>query len=366
MKPLSPVFAELARRYRRSQAGRTGQAIRVGPVQLKEVLQSAGCAEGDAREVAEGELKEAERVGVLELVRRNRRVADDISDIRLLPEKEAEFFRHIGGASPAEERQALSEQFTAARGAAVPERWRNGWTNFLEQKSQAASAGDSVEPFGRPAGEANAELLTLLPKLLAWDGESLRRFASCVLCGDSKRLEQLAGKLEVALEAITAGRIRTLDDLGIIPNPRSVPVHGPLRLKLDGEWLDFGRLHGAYRLSLSDIDRAEALETSASRCLTVENETSFHELAKLRSGVLLIQTSFPGSATLALLRRLPSVFEFHHFGDSDEPGFGILEDLRRRSGMDFQPLHMLRGRVPAEQESLGCPTLPSWPFYREN
>lgn len=363
MKPLSPVFAELARRYRRSAAGRTGQAIRVGPMKLEDVLRSAGCADGDAREVAERELKEAERIGVLELVRSHRRIADDFSDIRLVPEKETAFFRHLGASSPAEERQAMAEQFAAAMATEVPERWRAGWRAFLSAKRDAALAGGSVEPFERLAGACNAELLALLPKLLAWEGESLRRFASCLLCGSSKRLEQLAGPVERTLAEVTAGQITTLDDLGIVPNPRSALVHGSLRLRLDGEWLDLGRLHGAFRLSLADIERAEAIETSAVRCLTVENETSFHELAKLRSGVVLIQTSFPGSATLALLKRLPSTLECHHFGDSDEAGFQILEDLRRGSGRDFQPLHMERGRTRSEQEALGRPG-PEWPFYQ--
>ena len=157
-------------------------------------------------------------------------------------------------------------------------------------------------------------------------------------------------------------RRRQAQTSSIIPNPRSVLAHGPLPLKLDGEWLDFGRLRGAFRLSQSDIERVEAIHTAAVRFLTVENETSFHELAKLRPGVLLIQTSFPGSATLALLRRLPATLEFHHFGDSDEAGFAILRDLRERSGRDFQALHMERGRPNFEQESLGRPK-PDWPFY---
>ena len=94
----------------------------------------------------------------------------------------------------------------------------------------------------------------------------------------------------------------------------------------------------------------------------VENETSFHELAKLRSGVLLIQTSFPGSATLPLLECLPPTLEFHHFGDSDAAGFEIFHNLRKRSERGFQALHMERGRANFEQESLGRPKA-EWPFY---
>lgn len=159
------------------------------------------------------------------------------------------------------------------------------------------------------------------------------------------------------------GEIRALDDLGILPNPRFALIHGPLKLNLDGEWLDLRRLQGAFRLSESDISRAEDLLTTARRCLTVENETSFHELAKLQSGELLIHTSYPGSGTLRLLSRLPAGLEFWHFGDSDEAGFDILKVLRERSGRDFRPLHMQPGRIPFEQESLGRPLKNEWPFY---
>ena len=148
-----------------------------------------------------------------------------------------------------------------------------------------------------------------------------------------------------------------------MPNPRFVLLSGPLRLLLNGEWLDLGRLHGSFRLAQEDIERAKEITTTARRCLTVENETSFHELAKLRSGELLLQTSYPGSGTLALLRRLPATLEFWHFGDSDAAGFDILRDLRAKSGHNFQPLHMRQGHVPFEQESLGRPTMAVWPFY---
>jgi hypothetical protein len=221
----------------------------------------------------------------------------------------------------------------------------------------------------------NADILALLPKLLAWRGESLVRFASCVLCGHSKELEsmaalertgefagQLRGKLGRLLEEITGGAIRTLDDLGISANPRSALLHGPVRLLLDGAWLDLGPLAGPFRLSQTDIERAERIETAAQRCVTVENETTFCELAKTRGGELLICTSFPGSATLALLRRLPLELPCWHFGDSDAAGFEILRVLRERTGRDFQPLHMEPGRIPFEQESLGRPG-PRWPFY---
>ena len=172
---------------------------------------------------------------------------------------------------------------------------------------------------------------------------------------------------------------------------------------LQDEWLNFGMLRGPVRLSDTDINHAARIETTAIRCLTVENETSFHELAKLESGELLICTSYPGSATVAFLQKLPNTLEFWHFGDSDPEGFDILRDLRERSGRPFRALHMdwrscaaaeplkpterrlirtlLRSasmqaerqslsqmldagtKGKFEQESLGRPQRRNWPFY---
>jgi hypothetical protein len=49
---------------------------------------------------------------------------------------------------------------------------------------------------------------------------------------------------------------------------------------------------------------------------------------------LPIQTGYPGSATLTLLRRLPSVLEFRHFSDSDSGG-ETLRVLTQKSRRDF-------------------------------
>lgn len=376
MKPSSPVLEALADRYERSQAGRTGSAGRDLLVPLEDLLGEAGCREGAARAVAEQDLQAAEAAGWLRREPVHARDPHHIGRIRFSPEHEAALYAALKRESPSRKRDLLAAQFAAARAAPLPELWREPWQAWCDRMQAAASAGQSVLPFDREASEANALLLGVLPKLLAWQGESLVRFASCVLCGDSKRLEalaaleregefagQLRGKLGRLLEDITGGQRRTLDDLGIVANPRFALAHGPLRLRFGEHWLDCGLLQGAFRLAEQDLRRADELVIQARRCITIENETTFHELAKLGSGELLVQTSHPGSGTLALLRRLPPETEFHHFGDSDAAGFDILRVLREQTGRDVRPLHMKPGRLPAEQESLGRPTRSTWPFY---
>ncbi len=326
--------------------------------------------------MAERQLIEAEILGLIERVPLHRRDRSHIHQIRFSPAKERAFYDHLGQPSPSAQREALAAQFTTAMHLEVFPKWQTIWREWCERMATNSLSGGSIVSFDRTATAANVELLNLLAKLLWWEGESLVRFASCVLCGDSKKLEslssleregertgQLRGKLGRFLSEITGGQITSLDDLGIVATPRSVLLHGPLKLMSVSGILDLGLLQGPFRLSAVDLDRCTGITTSATRCLTVENETTFYELAKLESGVLLICTSYPGSATVKLLKLLPTSLEFWHFGDSDAAGFDILRVLREKSGKDFRPFLMQEGRTPFEQESLGKPQSKAWPFY---
>ncbi|MEI7728626.1 MAG: Wadjet anti-phage system protein JetD domain-containing protein [Verrucomicrobiota bacterium] len=398
----SPVLQTLVAQYTRSKAGRTGAVDRDWLMDFRALLRLAGCEDGEARVQAVCDLEMAERKGVIQ-VERHRRDRELIERIRLPLAQEAALFTLLGLLSPTHRRQEFSRQFALARYAAVPEPWRERWQTFCREYELAALQGTVTTPFSCDDPAGNAELLELLPKLLAWPGESLLRFASCVLCQDSKRLEQLSGRLAAALQQLSHGEIASLDDLGLVENPRTVLLHGPLRLDLRGQWLDLGRLRGASRISQMDIEAAALVEINARRCITIENETSFHELAKLQCGDLLIQTSYPGSGTRALLQRLPDVLEYWHFGDADADGFAILNQLRTITGKPFRSLHMRFRAEPCgpkllpddlrklqkmiksdslgperveleamlaaghkgafEQESLGRPVLAQFPFY---
>ncbi|MBL0128428.1 MAG: hypothetical protein IPP83_13460 [Flavobacteriales bacterium] len=371
------VLQALGDLYSTSAVGSRPEGGRDFIVDLSKLLGAANCRDGDDRAEAEACLRSLH--GSLLFLEGPRRDPGIIHRVRVKREQESVLFTRIGGRSPSQQRQALSDQFGVAASYVVPERWRVQWLSWCASKRKAALEGLAVGPFDKVATDENEEVLLLLPKLLAWEGESLVRFVSCVLCGNSKRLEelttrdkegphagQLRGKLGRLLEEVTGGQVRCLNDIGILHNPRSVLLHGPLVLEFGEGRLDLNLLESPIRLGLLDVKRAQAISSTADKCLTVENETTFHELAKLHSGVLLICTSYPGRATLALMERLPKEMQFWHFGDSDEAGFDIHRVLRERTARAIEPLHMERGRVPFEQEALGRPALACWPFYKLN
>ncbi len=174
----------------------------------------------------------------------------------------------------------------------------------------------------------------------AWPAGTLVRAASAEIAANSKWIDDRRPRLERMLHALAPGKISTLADIGLADPPRLCIAHGPLRLNVSGEWLDFGLLRSPFAVGEQDIKSGEVSVRRPARVLTVENETTFHQLAQLASGELLIHTSYPGSATLALLRALPADCECWHFGDSDPQGFDILRDLRERSRRAFRALAM--------------------------
>jgi hypothetical protein len=225
----------------------------------------------------------------------------------------------------------------------VPDRWTEGWKAFCGRNEAAAGRGTSLQPFDRDKVGEIREILGLLPRLLAWQGDSLMRFASSLLCGDSKRLEQLQRKLEACIAPISGGEIKTLADKGITQNERSLLLHGPLKLEFEEAWIDLGVFAGPVRIDRRDIDRA-VFHAKPGRCVTVENAAMLHEMCKLRSGTILASSGSEGgfahSAIITFLTRLPPEIECWHFGDSDPKGFDILRDLRERSRRTIGSLHM--------------------------
>jgi hypothetical protein len=373
----------------------------------EDLLESSGCKDGDERRLAERDLEAAEQRGLLQIVRHRRTAL--CQQVRVVPEKEQELFALVGLAAPSVVRAELRMLIENAKGLSVPENRRTQWASYFERLIEDVAAGRSIAPFDRGNIPEIREMLHLLAALLSWKGESLTRFASSLLCGNSKRLEELQPRLEASLSGITDEAITSFVDLGILPNERSIWLHGPLKLILpDGE-VNLGLLRGPTRLSLSDLICAKVV-TEAQRFLTVENQAMFHELCKLRSGAILASSGSEGgfahSAIIHFLGQVPSEIECWHFGDSDAKGFEILANLRERSGRRIGPLHMGYRPDPTsarltkddlnsinrmcaskflidsekeelksmrkcgkkglfEQESLGRP-FHSWPFYASN
>lgn len=334
------VLSALADLYRKSVAGAQGGA-RDFICDYEQLLRHARCHDGDERESAEDDLKraEVESGGLMSLDRAPR---SGIFQRVRLSRKEGEtwLFGRIGEPSPAGKRTELGGFFKAMAQRPVPEGWADRWRTWCGQLERNAHAGNPVQPFKRDDPAGNDRFLAALLGVIHWRGESLIRFASSAICGDSKRLENLEALLVSALRVIHNDDTVTLEDFGILRKPRTLSFHGPLVLTLGGHAVNFTPLPGPSRISETNLIDADDVITTAAICVTVENEDVFLELAKRNRGWLLVHTSFPGSAVRRLFQRLSGELDCRHFGDSDPAGFDILRDLRERTGRMFRPVGM--------------------------
>lgn len=333
------VLEELARRYEARRAGRTGLGKQRVLFDFEEILSAANSAEGNARDDAVEQLTIAERQGWLKILKHPRDKTLH-AEIEFLPEGEEPIFRAVNQLSPTARRKEWQRIFAEASQHRVPDAWMERWQAWCHDLGRSAAFGEVKAPFLWKELSAAEELLRVLAGVLSWPGESLIRFVSCVLCGTSKRLEELAPRLVTALRELSHGEVTDLEQLGVLRVPRVVLLHGPLILELPGGNLDLGLLQAPAWISEADIQAARSLIVHAPRCLTVENETTLQELAKLQSGTLLIHTSYPTSGVLTLLKKLPAAIPCWHFGDTDPFGFDVLRILRRETGRSIAPLHM--------------------------
>lgn len=338
IRPMKDILHELAKLYQRSTAGRKG-ASKDFTTDYETFLRRSGCADGDEREIAEKELLAAEaQSGGLFRIDRNPRSGMKIR-LRLAHEDgEAWLFAQTDETSPSEDREQLAAFFESISNASVPDSWIAPWHQWFSRLAIHARNGEAIQPFRREDPDGNAEIITALIGVLNWQGPSLVRYASTHICGDSKRLQALEPRLCIALSEITGHS--NFESFGIFHKPRSITFHGPLSLPIGETTVDFSDFPAPVTLSEGNFNHTRTISTLAPLCLTVENEDVFHELAATNPGILLIQTSFPGSAALGLIKRLPSNLPFYHFGDSDPAGSDILRDLREKSGRNVSPLLM--------------------------
>ncbi len=326
---MNPLFQTLADLHRKSPLRQRDFTI-----DYEKFLRLADASDGDQRELAEKELRlaEAESNGAFQIDRAKKSGLPERLRIAL-DGGESWLFSICGGTTPTAQREETAVFFENASRIPVPDKWRAAWGEWCLSLAGKARAGNSIQPF---TNTIRHDLMEVITGVLNWQGESLIRYASAQICGDSKRLQALEGRTATALLEITGETFP--ESFGILNKPRSVMLHGSLVLHIGEETWDFSHLPGPVTLSETNLIPA-TLSTSATICLTVENEDAFMELAKRNPGILLIQTSYPGAAVRRLIGGLPEM-TFLHFGDSDPAGFDILRDLREKTGRNFLPILM--------------------------
>lgn len=224
----------------------------------------------------------------------------------------------------------------------------------------------SVEHYEHDLGEYR-NLLLAAKAVLENQEEIFIRHFSMQLFHDSKKIEQLASKLEALLYQYGGFQEKgaVMEECGIVHTPTYVMMKGNGVLTLGGcrpgnkadQKIDLSLLSGDIALSTESVKSLTGVEVLGKRVVTVENLTSFHDYIAGEDFVIYLggfHNKVKRDFLIYLYQQNPEK-EYRHFGDIDAGGFYILEHLKRKTGIAFRSLHMnvaaLR-QYEADQKSL--------------
>lgn len=227
--------------------------------------------------------------------------------------------------------------------------------DFLQWVRRQLDMPGSVAPLKLSTDAAdiewNHDLLTALDAMTDLNGPMLERRFSVQLFGNSKRFENLRQAVIRILrrhnpESVIYGD----DDKALLRahmlerTPEYVPIAGPLVLRTKDRLLDLTPFVPSVALPATILHNATVSSCNAEGVVTVENLTSFNELALAKTDpVLAIYTGGFASPTVITLLRLIHTsrpdLQFFHWGDMDVGGLRILAHLREKFG-DIKPLAM--------------------------
>ncbi len=200
------------------------------------------------------------------------------------------------------------------------------------------------------------ELLPLCLFILQNEQDLLERELSIVRFGDSKMFEktfrtrvchilQKYGDYTDLLDEIDEKREMEHIILGehhIYSNPSYLYIKGAATLKFrDLPPMEIS-MDTPVAYCSESLRRLEYIEIHCSQVMTIENLTSFNRM-KEKNYFYLFLSGYHNTAKQRLLVHIAQQNEgmrWFHFGDFDPDGFLIIEHLKKKTGIDFQPIHI--------------------------
>ena len=128
----------------------------------------------------------------------------------------------------------------------------------------------------------------------------------------------------------------------LIWDPGYVYIKGDWEIVCQGHLLSVRMFHGGIALSSDALTEIDHISVPGKRIISVENLTTYHDTQE-HQGAVIYLGGFLNTVRTNLLKKVfasePHAQYYHH-GDLDPYGFLILEDLKAKTGIPFEPLEM--------------------------
>ncbi len=137
-------------------------------------------------------------------------------------------------------------------------------------------------------------------------------------------------------------RKTVLSTFNLVDNPTYVMFKGYLHININGQNIQVENIPGGISLPSTAIPSIGEVLVEGSSLVTVENLTAYHD-EPIKHNAVVYLGGFHNAIRTNLLKRIYAKnqeISFYHKGDIDVYGFLILENLKAKTGIPFQPLEM--------------------------
>ena len=334
-----PVLRALLDKYRNSRRGRTGMGPREYSIRYHKLVHEL--ARATVTEEKRGR-RLLERLRAANLIRWDPTPLqhDQIKTIYIPQTSENDLFAAVDETPPGVARGNVTETLSRHLPGLDGHPYKAEWKAVLLQAISDVGSGRCAE--GLPNDPTlHDEILSATAIVLSNRHPILIRKLSSTKLRRSKLLGERQETVERFMAQFLPPDLATLEAwqvIGILP---AVLLRGPLGIEMDdGRVINELSPDSPYRIKEEILERAVRVATSAKRCLSIENLTTFHEVAELNTDDLVVHTSYPSSSVVKLLRLLPAALPMQHWGDTDPWGYDVLRVLREKTGRTIQPWRM--------------------------
>jgi peptide methionine sulfoxide reductase MsrA len=194
--------------------------------------------------------------------------------------------------------------------------------------------------------ERAGEIIRVLQAILKLNTETYIRNFSTALFKDSKRFQkEFRSTIEAILFDYTDEVVEKDNILGyynLYENPTYVMVKGNVVIQLYVSVIDVSEMQDGIALSNASLEKIRAVTVNASKVITVENLTTYHDSDE-DDAVHIYLGGYHNHSKQVLLEKIyldNKNKDYFHKGDLDVYGFLILENLKEKTGIPFAPLMM--------------------------
>ncbi len=218
--------------------------------------------------------------------------------------------------------------------------------NYCTQQLSRLENNKKLENQIGSDNEKLENILMALSAIMKLESETYTRNFSEAVFHDSKKFAKLQSAVASILQKYSSEPLeddkKVLEWFNLFENPIYLYIKGSCIIYYPNGEINAGAAKGGVAVSPDSIYDIKHIEINCDKVITVENLTTYHDTAE-NNAVVIYLGGFHNSVRTQLLRSIYSQnqqIDYFHKGDLDVYGFLILENLKKKTGIDFEPYEM--------------------------